>query len=310
MTAPYLRIAAELRRRITDGELGPGDRVPSTRQIAKDWGVALATATKVLNVLHQEGLVEAEPRVGTVVARRPASPPRRVRSSGEPELTRERIVRAAIEIADAEGIDALSMRGIAARLGAATMSPYRHVDSKDELVLLMANAVYGEVAYPEPLPDGWRERIEIGSQALWDTHKRHPWLAQMFPLSRPPMLPNMMRLADLLLGSLAGLGFDAAELLDLHILLYSHLQGLAVHLEAETRARAASGLTDDEWIEKQAPAMDAVAFSGQFPAFGRVYGAISEQGYDFDLDHLYELGLRYILDGIAAESARRLSGGR
>ena len=124
------------------------------------------------------------------------------------------------------------------------------------------------------------------------------------------MLPNLMRLADLLLGSLSGLGFDAGEMLDLHILLYSHLQGLAAHLEAETRARAASGLTDEEWIEKHTPAMNAVAFSGQFPAFGRVYGVLNETGYDFDLDHLYELGMRYILDGIEAESARRLTGGR
>jgi AcrR family transcriptional regulator len=233
-----------------------------------------------------------------------------VRPSGEAELTRERIVQAAVEIADAEGIDAVSMRALAARLGAATMSPYRHVDSKDELVLRMADAVYGEVAYPDPLPAGWRERIEVGGRVLWQTHKRHPWLAQIFPLSRPPMLPNLMRLADLLLGSLAGLGFDAGEMLDLHILLYSQLQGLAVHLEAETRARAASGLTDDEWIEKQIPAMDAVALSGRFPAFARVYAALSERGYDFDLDHLYELGLRYVLDGIAAESERRLNGGR
>jgi DNA-binding GntR family transcriptional regulator len=132
VTAPYLRIAAELRRRITDGELGPGDRVPSTRQIAKDWGVALATATKVLNVLHQEGLVEAEPRVGTVVARPPSSPPRKVRSSGEPELTRERILRAAIEIADAEGIDALSMRGVAARLGVVAAKFARAKDPNDK----------------------------------------------------------------------------------------------------------------------------------------------------------------------------------
>ncbi|MEH6377160.1 winged helix-turn-helix domain-containing protein, partial [Streptomyces sp. KLMMK] len=61
---PYLRIAAELRRRIADGELAPGDRVPSTRQIAEDFGVALATATKVLTTLRQEGLVQARPRVG------------------------------------------------------------------------------------------------------------------------------------------------------------------------------------------------------------------------------------------------------
>lgn len=65
---PYQRIVADLRRRITDGELRPGDRVPSTRQLAIRWGVALATATKALTTLRQEGLVRAEARVGTVVA--------------------------------------------------------------------------------------------------------------------------------------------------------------------------------------------------------------------------------------------------
>ncbi|MGO4428402.1 GntR family transcriptional regulator, partial [Streptomyces sp. MCAF7] len=142
---PYLRIVTEIRRRIADGELAPGDRVPSTRQIAKEWGVALATATKALTTLRVEGFVEARPRVGTVVATRAAAPPtRRTPLSPPPppgaehELTRERIVRAAIEIADSEGLAALSMRGVAARLGVAAMSPYRHIGSKEDLVLLMA----------------------------------------------------------------------------------------------------------------------------------------------------------------------------
>ena len=59
--APYLRIAAEIRDRITRGELRPGDRVPSTRQITQKWGVAMATATKVIAVLRDEGIVEARP---------------------------------------------------------------------------------------------------------------------------------------------------------------------------------------------------------------------------------------------------------
>ncbi|MEU6233613.1 winged helix-turn-helix domain-containing protein, partial [Kitasatospora sp. NPDC047058] len=67
---PFQRIAADLRRRISGGELAPGARVPSTRRLAQDWGVALATATKALTVLRYEGLVEALPRVGTVVAAR------------------------------------------------------------------------------------------------------------------------------------------------------------------------------------------------------------------------------------------------
>ena len=69
---PYLRIVAGLRQQIADGHLAPGDRLPSIRRIAKDWGVALATATKALTVLREQGVVHARPRVGTVVAAPPA----------------------------------------------------------------------------------------------------------------------------------------------------------------------------------------------------------------------------------------------
>ncbi|MFV2120761.1 GntR family transcriptional regulator, partial [Streptomyces sp. Act-28] len=68
--APYRRITADIRRRITEGELLPGDRVPSTRKLAEQWGVALATATRALTELRLEGYVETRPRAGTVVAPR------------------------------------------------------------------------------------------------------------------------------------------------------------------------------------------------------------------------------------------------
>ncbi|MFE2141075.1 GntR family transcriptional regulator, partial [Streptomyces sp. NPDC059456] len=72
---PYLRIVGEIRRRITAGELAPGDRVPSTRQVAREWDVASATAAKALTALRVEGLVETRPRTGTVVAARPPAAP-------------------------------------------------------------------------------------------------------------------------------------------------------------------------------------------------------------------------------------------
>src|SRR4051812_45530187 len=134
---PYLRIVAELRDRITAGELRAGERVPSTRQITQDWGVAMATATKVLAALQQDGLVRAVPGVGTVVSGAQNAPrPRRLREPSD-GLTQDRIVRTAIQIADAEGSAALSMRRVAAELGVATMSIYRHVRGKDELLIAM-----------------------------------------------------------------------------------------------------------------------------------------------------------------------------
>src|SRR3978361_191978 len=121
---PYARIVEVIRARIDAGELAPGERVPSTRGIVAEFGVAMATASKVLATLRRDGVVRVVPGVGTVVAR-PATPARapgtarasvpRSRVRGEsagPELRRATIVRAAIRIADTEGIDALSMRRV------------------------------------------------------------------------------------------------------------------------------------------------------------------------------------------------------
>ncbi|MFI1329554.1 GntR family transcriptional regulator [Streptomyces sp. NPDC020845] len=300
---PYLRIAAEIRRRIADGELAPGDRVPSTRQIAKEWGVALATATKALTTLRLEGLVEARPRVGTVVATRtPAPSARRTPPPPPPgpehELTRERIVRAAIEIADSEGLAALSMRGVAARLGVAAMSPYRHVGSKEDLVLLMADTAFGEKPYPADPPTSWRPRLELAARTLWALYRSHPWLAQTGPLTRPLLLPNLMVHAEWVLATLDGHGLDPTTVLDLHVLLYSYVQGIAANLEQEAQAEAATGLSEDEWMDRQSQALQAITTSPRYPTFTRLTASLPN-GYDLRLDELFELGLGTLLDGVA-----------
>ncbi|MCP2258897.1 transcriptional regulator, TetR family [Streptoalloteichus tenebrarius] len=308
---PYLRIVAEIRRRVTDGELAPGDPVPSVRQIAREWGVAHATATKALNTLRQQGVVRAEPRVGTVVAEgvhRPTaantptaagSPAPRRAPAAEPELTRDRVVRAAIEIADAEGLAGLSMRVVAARLGVATMSLYRHVDGKDDLVQLMIDAVYGELRHPEPPPSGWRRRLEVGARELWALHRRHPWLAQPHVLTRPLPLPNIIRAAEWMLAALDGLGLDPTTMVDLHVLVHSFVQGLGANLEHEAQAAAVTGLTEDEWMDRQLPAFADLVATGRYPVFGSVLRAFARTGYDLDLDTVFELGLRALLDGHA-----------
>ncbi|MFD9426648.1 MULTISPECIES: TetR/AcrR family transcriptional regulator C-terminal domain-containing protein [unclassified Streptomyces] len=311
---PYRRIVGEIRRRIASGELAPGDRVPSTRQIVKDWGVALATATKVLTTLRLEGYVETRPRIGTVVATRtptaasaPPAPlsPSPVPSSSaapdhdhDPDLTRDRIVRAAMHIADAEGLSGLSMRGVAARLGVAAMSPYRYVKSKDDLILLMADAAFGEETYPATPPEGWRARLELCARTLWKVYRRHPWLAQLAPLSRPLVLPNLMVHAECALGALDGHGLEPATMMDVHVLLYSYVQGLAVSLEQEAQAEAATGLTEDEWMADQVESLRAIAGSAGYPVFAKVTAALAD-GYDLDLDVLFEFGLGPLLDGFA-----------
>lgn len=299
---PYLRIVAAIRRRIADGELAPGDRVPSTRQLAGEWGVALATATKALTTLRLEGLVEARPRVGTVVAgTAPVAPARRRPSSvpdPEQELSLDRIVRTAIDIADTEGLSALSMRGVAARLGVAAMSTYRYVPSKDDLILLMADAAFGEESYPADAPEEWRSRIEVGARTVWKLYRKHPWLAQIGSLTRPLLVPNLMVHGEWVLQALDGHGLDATKLFDIHVLLYSHVQGLATHLEMEAHAAAVTGQSEDQWMDSRTPALQELVESGRFPTFTKVVGAF-EDGYDLRLDALFEFGLKALLDGLA-----------
>ncbi|NLU71705.1 GntR family transcriptional regulator [Streptomyces sp. HNM0575] len=337
-----MRIVAGIRQRIADGELAPGDRVPPTRQLAAEWRVALATATKAMAALRQQGLVEARPRVGTVVAPAPnaeapaagathtgaahtgapaavsgapgapAVPARRTASApgtpagrprepraAEQELTRERITRTAIAVADAEGLAALSMRGVAARLGVAAMSPYRYVSGKDALVQLMAGTVYEDHPPPAGAPPGWRARLEAGARSLWELHRAHPWLAQLGPVTRPLVRPGLVAYSEWTLAALDGHGLDTKTMFDLNVLLYSHVQGVAVHLEREAQAEARTGRSDEMWIETQAPALDAIAASGRFPAFTRAMAVFEESGYDLRLDALFELGLTALLDGMA-----------
>ncbi|MEU6236189.1 TetR/AcrR family transcriptional regulator, partial [Kitasatospora sp. NPDC047058] len=219
------------------------------------------------------------------------------------ELTRERIVRAALELADAEGLGALSMRAVAARLGVSAMATYRYVTSKEELVLLTADAAFGEAAYPAEPPAGWRARLELGARTLWALFRRHPWLAQLSPVTRPLVLPNLMTHAEWALAALEGHGLDAVTVLDTHVLLYSYIEGIAVNLEREAHAQAATGITEDEWMDTRSSALDELVASGRFPAFARLMAGLTD-GYDLDLDALFEFGLANLLDGLAARIGR------
>ncbi|MFD1930697.1 MULTISPECIES: TetR/AcrR family transcriptional regulator C-terminal domain-containing protein [Nonomuraea] len=293
MQSPYLEIVEDIKRRIATGKLKPGDRLPPVRQVAKRWGVALATATKAMNTLQQQGIVQAKPRVGTIVA----TPGFAAAPSGE--LTREGIVRAAIEIADAEGLGALTMRGVAAKLGVAPMSPYKYVGSKEELILLMADTVYGSLVYPDRHPASWRAGLEEAARTMWALHKRHSWLGQVTSLNRPLALPNLAIHADRVLGALERLGLDPVMTLNVHVVFYAYLQGLAANLEREAQAEEASGMSEEEWMDVQEPRLVELAASGAYPAFARVLDTL-DGGYDLDLDEIFEVGLRLHLDGLAA----------
>jgi len=263
---PYRRVVTEIRRRISTGELPPGARVPSTRQITRDWGVAMATATKVLAALRDDGVVTTCPGVGSVVAAAPSRPAKR-REVPEPELSRERIVKAAVGIADAEGLGSLSMRRIASELGVATMALYRHIDTKDELVLEMADAVLGEVGLPTVPPEGWRAQFELMAGLQWALFRRHPWLAPALSVTRPP--PNL----DWVTRALDGHGLTTSTVLYTHVTLFNYVRATALSFEGDAE--------------------------GRYPS----PGAVVTHG-EVDVDELFGFGLQRLLDGFAVLISR------
>lgn len=299
----YVRIAAELTRRIESAEIAPGGKVPSTRQVAQEFGVALATATKALDVLRADGLVITRPRSGTVVAPRDDA----ARTPAMKALSRQRILAEAVGIADAEGLDAVSMRAVAARCGVAPMSLYRFVEGKDELVAAMADAVYAASPFTLDPEAPWRERAESLGRELWRLHRNHPWLGRTQPLTRPMMLPNLLRFGDRLLGALEGLGLPPKTQFDMHVLLFNHVAALAANIEREAEAMSLTGVSADEWTDRQyVPHFSDDDFRGRYPHVARLFGStgLLADGYDMDIDELFELGYGLLLDGIEAYAQR------
>jgi DNA-binding transcriptional regulator YhcF (GntR family) len=293
---PYLRIAATLRERIVTGALRPGDRVPSTRQVVRDFGVAMATATRALAVLRDEGLVVTRPGSGTVV--RASGPPPR-RRSPDRELTAGRIVATAMAVADAEGLEALSMRRLAAELGVAPMSLYRHVAGREELEVLLARAVFRAHPLPEPGPPGWRAQLELVCRLQWRAYRAHPWMSELVSLTRPLLVPEAMAHTEWTLRALDGLGLTPAERTREVLVLPALVRGLAASVAAERKAERETGQANDEWWVALDGEVRALLGSGRFPRVAAVHEPSVQ-----DMDALLEHALSRHLDGLQSRLAR------
>jgi AcrR family transcriptional regulator len=294
------KITAELRRQIQSGDLAAGERVPSTREIMRRWGVAMATATKVLAALKAEGLVRTRPGVGTVVAgsRPPRARANRRARNAELLLSRDRIVGAAIAVADEEGLGALSMRRVAVELNVATMSLYRHVRDKEDLINGMMDAAFAEWQMQAPKPGrNWQDALAEAARELWQVFRRHLWLAPAYSLTRPSLVPSGLAYTERVLATLLGLGVKPVTAFSMHLILFSYIRGFASSLEMEAAAEAETGVSADEWMDVQMPALESLLANHDLPAFRTVLGSFEPAGFDLDVDELFEVGLGYLLDG-------------
>lgn len=219
----------------------------------------------------------------------------------KPGLSVRRIVGAAISIADEEGLEALSMRRVADRLGVGAMSLYTYVPGKAELIDVMLDTVLGEMGGSNEAAGGWREGLEEVARENWALLRRHPWILQVAATSRPPLGPNVISKYDRELRVLEGIGLTDVEMDSVLTLILEYVQGAARDAVGASQAERRTGMTDYEWWSANAPLLDEVFDAERYPTASRVgTAAAAAYGGAYDPEHAFEFGLQRVLDGIGA----------
>lgn len=221
----------------------------------------------------------------------------RTSRKGRPDLSVDRIVSVAIDIADTEGLGALSMRKVADRLGVGTMSLYTYIPGKAELIDVMLDAVYGETPRPEDVKGGWRGRLEKIARDNWALCRRHSWMLHA-ATGRPVLGPNLTAKYDYELRALDGIGLTDIEMDSVLTLVIGHAQSAARGAADATATENRSGMTDDQWWQAHAPILEQVMDPRNYPTAARVGSAAGQEYGAYDPEHAFEFGLARILDGI------------
>lgn len=222
-----------------------------------------------------------------------------------PTLTLEQIVAAAVTLADRDGLGALSMRRVAAELGVGTMTLYRYVPGKGELLDLMLDYVVAlREGTPPPEPGRWRDTMEKLAENTWRLYVAHPWLLGVNQ-TRPVLGPNTLAGLNHALVSLRGLGLTGREKVAMILAVEHYVTGTArTHILAQ-RAAEESGVTDEEFWNAHHPALETAMGSGAYP---EVF-TLPPDSFFMGGDAMLDFGLRPLLDGFERLIAERASAG-
>ncbi|MEU6283142.1 TetR/AcrR family transcriptional regulator C-terminal domain-containing protein [Streptomyces sp. NPDC047028] len=211
-------------------------------------------------------------------------------------LDRERIVAAAVALADEGGLEAVSLRKVAARLNAGPMRLYGYIATKEELFDLMVDEVQAEIL-PEERPDDWREALRVLAHGTRRTVLRHEWLADLLG-GRPALGPNGLAVTEAKLAALDGLaGVDtvmrAVETVS------AYVTGAIRREIANLRAERATGLSKLDWQRAHGPHVTRMLDTGRFPALAKAV----HDGTDVDAETSFTTGLDWVLDAVATKLA-------
>ncbi|MEU9286332.1 TetR/AcrR family transcriptional regulator [Streptomyces sp. NPDC048275] len=217
----------------------------------------------------------------------------------KPGLSLDAIVEAAIRVADADGLDAVSMRRLSTELGTGTMSLYRYVPGKAELLDLMLDRVQRPSEDPEVFGEGWRAALEALGRATLALYRRHPWLLQVNQ-TRPILGPSALDGMEKMLSRIKPMGLSDPELVSAIIMIDGYVFGAARTQVYQKEAERRTGLTDAEFWQAHIPVFEKVMADGRHPFLA----SLSEDAFGADFDH-FEFGLQRMLDGLEALVARR-----
>jgi AcrR family transcriptional regulator len=214
-----------------------------------------------------------------------------------PALTLPRIVEAGVRVASTEGIEAVAMSRVARALGVGTMSLYRYVKGKDELLALMVDAVFDDAPAPRGPREGWRAALARWARAHLEALQRHPWTLRV-PLSGPPIMPNDVLWFERGMGCFAATGLPEGDKLCVLLLVSGFVRNeasLAADLQAARAARR--GATSP--MAGYGALLGALIDKERFPALTALVASRVFEGPDVP-GAQFEFGLERILDGVAA----------
>ena len=223
----------------------------------------------------------------------------------KPGLSVDAIVAAAVRLADAEGLEAVSMAHVAEQLGFTTMSLYRHVSSKEELLQLMWNASAQGAEDIVLTGDDWRSRLRMWATIQRETMDRHPWITQM-PMAAPPMAPNSLTFVERGLEAMDGSGLADADklrvigLISSYALSEARMAHDAARAAKQAQAAAAAGEPQPAWTWEGL--VREVADEQTYPRLHRLAwsGSIGDDPSGWDEQEEFRFGLDRILDGVEA----------
>lgn len=208
-------------------------------------------------------------------------------------LNRDAVLADALRLADADGLDGLSMRALAQRLGVVPMALYKHVANKDALLDGLVDLVWAEVAMPggDAGPDGWRPAMRARCVSLRQALKRHPWAIGQLESRMKPGLANLAQ-HDAMMGCLRRAGFPFRSTVHVTSTLDAFVYGFAL----QERSLPFDTPEESGAVAEQKRQAQPAELAAMFPHLVEVVMELGAAGYDYDLE--FSTGLDLVLDAV------------